>query len=83
LYRRALTIKQKVLGEDYPDTATGYNNLAYNLNAQEKYAEAANIMRLNFFGTLAWSLSLVLPRPLAPPRRPARLVAPIPGHKQH
>ena len=30
----------KVLGEDHPDTATSYNNLANNLYSQGKYAAA-------------------------------------------
>ncbi len=29
-----------MLGEDHPDTANSYNNLAYNLEAQGKYADA-------------------------------------------
>ena len=41
LYQKALAIRRKVLGEDHPDTAASYNNVASNLNAQGKYAEAA------------------------------------------
>ena len=35
----------KALGEDHPDTATSYNNLAVNLHAQGKYAEAEPLYR--------------------------------------
>ena len=35
-----MAICLKVLGEDHPDTATSYNNLASNLNAQGKYGAA-------------------------------------------
>ena len=31
---------REVLGEEHPDTATGYNNVAMNLNSQGKSAEA-------------------------------------------
>jgi tetratricopeptide (TPR) repeat protein len=51
-YARALPLQeerrtwcQEVLGEDHPDTATSYNNIAYNLNAQGKYAEAGPLFR--------------------------------------
>ena len=30
----------KALGEDHPDTAHGYNNVASNLDAQGRYGEA-------------------------------------------
>jgi tetratricopeptide (TPR) repeat protein len=40
LLEKALAMRRKVLGEDHPDTATSYNNLAYDLDAQGKYAEA-------------------------------------------
>ncbi len=36
----ALAIRRKWLGEDHPDTASSYNNLAVNLNAQAEYAKA-------------------------------------------
>ena len=35
----------KALGEDHPDTATSYNNLASTLRAQGKYAEAEAMHR--------------------------------------
>ena len=35
-----MAIRLKVLGEDHPDTAKSYNNLAVNLNAQGKYGAA-------------------------------------------
>lgn len=40
LLQKALEIYRKALGEDHPDTARSYNNLAYNLNAQGKATEA-------------------------------------------
>jgi tetratricopeptide (TPR) repeat protein len=40
LYQQALDIRRKVLGEDHADTASSYNNVAYNLNAQGQYAQA-------------------------------------------
>ncbi|MEW8659886.1 MAG: TIR domain-containing protein, partial [Candidatus Thiodiazotropha endolucinida] len=40
LYLQALEICQRVLGEEHPSTATSYNNVATNLNAQGRYAEA-------------------------------------------
>jgi tetratricopeptide (TPR) repeat protein len=40
LCERALAIRRKALGEDHPDTASSYNNVAYNLQAQGKYAAA-------------------------------------------
>jgi tetratricopeptide (TPR) repeat protein len=40
LYRKALAIRRQLLGEDHPDTALGYHNLASNLRAQGRYAQA-------------------------------------------
>jgi len=34
-----------VLGEEHPDTASSYNNVAYNLNAQGRYEEAEPLFR--------------------------------------
>ena len=45
MLRRALAIKLKALGEDHPDTATSYNNLAAALLAQGKQAEAEAMHR--------------------------------------
>jgi CHAT domain-containing protein/Tfp pilus assembly protein PilF len=45
LDRTALAIFRKVLGEEHPDTALSYNNVAYNLNAQGKHAEAEPLFR--------------------------------------
>ncbi|WP_158305812.1 tetratricopeptide repeat protein [Parvularcula bermudensis] len=45
LWRRALEITLAEFGEDHPDTATSYNNIAYNLNAQGRYGEAAPLLR--------------------------------------
>ena len=40
LFRKALALRQKVLGEQHPHTAASYNNLASCLNSQGKHAEA-------------------------------------------
>jgi tetratricopeptide (TPR) repeat protein len=40
LYEQALEICRRLLGDDYPDTASGYNNLALNLKDQAKFAAA-------------------------------------------
>ena len=40
-----LAIRLKALGEDHPDTAESYGNLAYNLAGQGKYAEAVPLLR--------------------------------------
>lgn len=40
LYKKVLQIREKVLGEEHPDTAASYNNLALLYKAQEKYSEA-------------------------------------------
>ena len=45
MHRRALAIRLKALGEDHPDTAHSYNNLAETLRAQGKYAEAEAMHR--------------------------------------
>jgi tetratricopeptide (TPR) repeat protein len=45
LFRQALAICRKVLGEEHPLTAQGYNNLAFNLNQQGKYVEAEPLYR--------------------------------------
>jgi tetratricopeptide (TPR) repeat protein len=45
LYRRALEIRQRMLGADHPDTATSYNNVASNLDDQGKYEEAEPLYR--------------------------------------
>jgi hypothetical protein len=39
-YRQALTLRLRVLGEEHPDTATGYSDVAYNLDDQGKYDAA-------------------------------------------
>jgi len=46
-YAKALPLQQErlkwcreILGEDHPHTATGYNNVAFNLNSQGQYGEA-------------------------------------------
>jgi hypothetical protein len=45
LWQERLKWCRQVLGEEHPDTATGYNNLALNLNAQGKYAEAGPLLQ--------------------------------------
>jgi tetratricopeptide (TPR) repeat protein len=40
LFEKALEINRRLLTDDHPDTATAYNNVAYNLYAQGKYAQA-------------------------------------------
>jgi hypothetical protein len=45
LYQKALDISRKIRGEEHPDTANSYNNLAYNLQAQGRSAEAATMLR--------------------------------------
>src|SRR5262249_50332310 len=43
--RQALAIRLKALGEGHPHTAQSYGNLAANLNAQGKYAQAEPLHR--------------------------------------
>jgi CHAT domain-containing protein len=40
LYEKALAIRRRLLTDDHPDTAAGYDGVALNLNAQGKYAAA-------------------------------------------
>ena len=40
IWRDASGFLAENLGEDHPDTATSYNNIAYNLDAQGRYGEA-------------------------------------------
>ncbi|HKI16800.1 MAG TPA: tetratricopeptide repeat protein, partial [Isosphaeraceae bacterium] len=40
LFEQALEIRRRLLGDDHPDTALSYHNLAYNLQGLGKYAEA-------------------------------------------
>jgi tetratricopeptide (TPR) repeat protein len=40
LYEKVLEIRRRLLTDDHPDTARGYNDLAFFLNAQGKYAAA-------------------------------------------
>ena len=44
-YEKALEINRKVLGEGHPDTAGSLNNLSVLNFSEEKYKEAANLMR--------------------------------------
>ncbi len=44
-FGKALKIFRKVLGEEHPDTATSYNNVAHFLHAQGKAAEAEPLYR--------------------------------------
>lgn len=45
LFRKALEIREKGLGEDHTDTATGYNNLAGLYNLQARYEEAESLYK--------------------------------------
>ncbi len=45
LREEALTTKRDLLGDEHPETATGYNNLAANLNALGQYAKAEECLR--------------------------------------
>jgi tetratricopeptide (TPR) repeat protein len=45
LYRRAIEIDERALGEVHPDVASEYNNLAILLQDQGKYAEAEPLFR--------------------------------------
>ena len=45
LFREDLSIRRDILGEDHPDTAHSYNDLAETLRAQGKYAEAEAMHR--------------------------------------
>ena len=45
LFQETLTIRRDILGEDHPDTADSYSNLAETLRAQGKHAEAEAMHR--------------------------------------
>jgi tetratricopeptide (TPR) repeat protein len=45
LYRRALAIREKVLGAQHPDTATSLNNLAFLLYFKGDYNDAEPLFR--------------------------------------
>ncbi len=45
IWRDALGFIEENLDEEHSDTAASYNNLAYNLNAQGRYAEAERLYR--------------------------------------
>ncbi len=45
LYKSSLEIIERVLGEDYPDTAACYNNLAGVYENQGKYREAEDLYK--------------------------------------
>src|SRR5262245_36383410 len=45
LLRKALAIREEVLGPKHPDTASSYHNLAYNLFAQGKARDAEPLFR--------------------------------------
>jgi tetratricopeptide (TPR) repeat protein len=44
-YRKALAVYEEILGPKHPDTATSYNELAYNLQAQGRPREAEPLYR--------------------------------------
>jgi tetratricopeptide (TPR) repeat protein len=43
MYEKGLEISRRLLGEDHPDTANGYNNLAANLESQGEYGRAQRL----------------------------------------
>ena len=43
--QKALEIREKELGEGHPNTALSYNNLATNLDGQDRYDEAEPLYR--------------------------------------
>jgi tetratricopeptide (TPR) repeat protein len=43
LLEKVLEIHRRLLTEDHPDTASSYNNVAYNLKFQRKYAQAQRL----------------------------------------
>ena len=45
MYQRAFTIRQTVLGPQYPDTIASQYNLANVLNKQNRFKEAEPLMR--------------------------------------
>jgi tetratricopeptide (TPR) repeat protein len=45
LEQKSLALLREILGEDHPDTATSYNNLAATLFAQGKHVEAEAMLR--------------------------------------
>src|SRR5262249_19548715 len=50
LYRKALQIRLKVLGEEHPHTAQSYNNVAFCLNTLGKRSEAMSHLRRALLG---------------------------------
>ena len=44
LNEKALTIREKIFGEDHADVATTYNNLASVYNSLEKYNQAGELL---------------------------------------
>src|SRR5258708_21238400 len=50
LYRKALLIREKVLGVDHPHTALSYNNVAYCLWRQERRNEAVLLWQQSLRG---------------------------------
>ena len=45
LYKRALAIREKALGQDHPDVARTLNNLAVVYKDQGKYADAEGLYK--------------------------------------
>jgi CHAT domain-containing protein/Flp pilus assembly protein TadD len=45
LRQRLLDLRRETLGDEHPETALSYNNVALNLHAQGKYAEAETLLR--------------------------------------
>ena len=45
MHRRALELKEKVLGKEHPSTLTSMNNMALVVGSQGKYEEAEEMKR--------------------------------------
>ncbi|MDE6889540.1 MAG: tetratricopeptide repeat protein, partial [Eubacterium sp.] len=45
LYEKSLRISERVLGEEHPDTATSYNNLAFVYESQGEYRKAEELYK--------------------------------------
>ena len=45
MHRQTLELREKVLGQEHPDTLTSMNNLAMVLSSQGKYEEAEEMHR--------------------------------------
>ena len=80
LYEKALEIHRRLLTDDHPDTAKSYGNLAVNLNAQGKYAEAQPLYEkaLEIHRRLLGNSLILPPDPVEHPN--ARVCSAVPLH---